>query len=144
MGLGRGQRHQLAHGLGGHLGVHHHQRGRVADHADELELRNGVVAQLLQRGAHAVGADVAEQDGVPVGCRTGHLFGRNGAIGPGLVLHDDLLAQQGGELDGHDARHAVIAAPCGGGHDQRDGLVGIGRVGGASAAVASAVRRVVE
>ncbi|MNZ97641.1 hypothetical protein D3C78_1168900 [compost metagenome] len=129
LGLGLGQRHQFGHGLHRHLGVDHHQRGRIADHAYGLELRDRVVAQLLQRRAHAVRADVAEENGVAVGRGARHMLRRDGAVGAGLVLDDHLLAQQARHLLRHDTRHGVVAAAGRRGNDQGDGLVGEGRMG---------------
>ena len=96
----------------------------MADEPDGGEVGDGVVGEGLQGGVHPVGGDVTEQQGVPVGLGSGHVFAGDRSVGAGAVVDGDGLAEAGAEPSGNGAGDGVVGAACRGGHDDRDGPVG--------------------
>jgi hypothetical protein len=99
----------------------------VVDHAEVLEVVQRLVGQVAvqrRRGGHA---DVVQQEGVAVGGRLGHLGRTQRAAGTAHVLDDDgLVAQTLAQHFGQVACHLVGGAAGGEGHDDGDGLLGVG------------------
>ncbi|MNI63691.1 hypothetical protein D3C73_1190870 [compost metagenome] len=117
--------HQRGHVLHRYALGHNHDGGRISHHADGREVLDRVVVQLLHGGVDAMRTDVAQHQRVAVRRLAGDIVGRNRALRAGLVHHDNGLAEEFAYFLAHHARQHVVAAACGGGHDQRNRAFGV-------------------
>jgi hypothetical protein len=116
-----GERHQLRHRVGRHLGVHrqHVLIGRGL--ADRHQGRNGVDRALLDMRIDHDGLGGRVEQRVAIGLGVGHNACADAAVGAALVVDDDLLAED----RRHDGRQFatvdIAAAARGIADDKGDG-----------------------
>jgi hypothetical protein len=104
-GIRLGVGDELGDVAGGNRRMHRQHVGRDADQADVRHVGDRVVAKLLvERGADAVRADIAQHQRVPVGRRLRDQLRCDRAAGAGLVLDDDLLVPDRRQARDGDAR----------------------------------------
>ena len=101
-------RDELVDGPGLHGGSGDEDRRGVPDETDRLEVGDRVVTQGLHRRVHAVGGDVAEQEGVAVRSRSGHVLAGDGAVRARPVVDDDGPPEQRAEVPGDGTGDGVV------------------------------------
>ena len=120
-GLAARELHQLADRCGRQRAVDHQHVRRRGDARQRSEVAHRVERQVLpQVGQDGVDRGGGHQQGVAIGRGARGDLGAERAAGPGLVVHDDLLAQCLGQLLRQDARQLVRRAARGIGDDQAD------------------------
>jgi hypothetical protein len=114
---------QPFHVLRGKVVVHREDQRRDAGERDRREALHRVVRELalVERRVGRMARDHGEQ-AVAVGRRLRHQVGAENAVGAGTVVDHDRLAEAGGHLLRHDARHAVGDAAARIRHDPADRL----------------------
>ena len=109
----------------GPFGVGDQDEGQVAAARDGREVLHGVVGHVLhQPGRGRVRGVGGDEDRVAVGAGARHQIGGDGGVGAGLVLDDDLLAQDGREFVAENAPDRVGAGTGGKGTISVMGLAG--------------------
>ena len=97
------------------------------DQGDGLKVAQDVPRHLaLQIGQHGHDAVVEAAQRVAVRRRFGHAVGPNQTRRSSLVFDGNALAHADGHFLHHDACGVVDGAACSQGHDEFDGLVGVG------------------
>ena len=104
---------------------------RVGDQRDRGEVGHGIHLQGFAEnaGVDRDRADVAEEDGVPIGRRLRGFLRANDAAGAGTVLDHEGLAELLLKLCGNDAGDGIDSAPRRCAHDDPHGVIGIVRGG---------------
>ena len=88
------QRDEVGHTADRQVRCDHQNVVDPSDEADGRKAAHRVVRQLrIDAGVHGERADVAHEQGVPVGCGLGDLVRADGAAGPRPALDDHAAAQ---------------------------------------------------
>jgi hypothetical protein len=125
-GLRLGERDQFVHRGDAERRMRHQQVRQLVEQADRREVLHRIERQVaIQRRPHAMRADGAEKQRVPVGRRLGRGLGANAPAGAGTVIDQHLLAEAlADELADAACQHIGRAAG-GEGDDQPQRLGGI-------------------
>ena len=125
--IGLGVANQLLYVVGGHRRMNYQHIFNGRHKPDRRKIFNRVVGQL---GGHGrVGTHDAagtKQNGIAVGCRFGDELSANRPSGANLVFYYHGSAQTGRQARRNDAGRNVCRPTSGEGHDQLDGLGGLG------------------